>query len=79
MRYPEELHVDSGTEFKGEVLKLMKEHDVTVKGAVTKYHHKFTAFVENLSGYLSFKTRKSCAARKTRRSGPRISIKSYQC
>jgi len=33
MRYPEELHVDSGTEFKGEVLKLMKEHDVTVKGA----------------------------------------------
>jgi len=49
MRYPEELHVDSGTEFKGEVLKLMKEHDVTVKGAVTKYHHKFTAFVENFN------------------------------
>ena len=53
LRYPGELHVDSGTEFKGEVLKLMKEHDVPVKSVVTKYHHSFTAFVENFNKMLA--------------------------
>jgi transposase InsO family protein len=53
LRYPDELHVDSGTEFKGEVLKLMKEHDVPVKSVVTKYHHSFTAFVENFNKMLA--------------------------
>ena len=28
LRYPKELHVDNGTEFKADVLKLMKEKDV---------------------------------------------------
>lgn len=49
LRYSEELHVDSGTEFKGEVLKLVKEHSVPVKSAVTKYYRNFTAFVENFN------------------------------
>ena len=53
LQYPEELHVDSGTEFKGEVLKLMKEHNVSVKSVVTKYHHSFTAFVENFNKTLA--------------------------
>jgi len=53
LRYPEELHVDLGTEFKGEVLKLMKEQDVSVKSVVTKYHHSFTAFVENFNKTLA--------------------------
>ena len=30
LRYPQDLHVDSGTEFKGGVLKVMKEHNVSV-------------------------------------------------
>ena len=53
LKYPEELHVDSGTEFKGEVLKLMKENNVPVKSVVTKYHHSFTAFVENFNKQLA--------------------------
>ena len=53
LRYPEQLHVDKGNEFKGEVLKLMKEHDVPVKSVVTKYHHSFTAFVENFNKILA--------------------------
>jgi len=53
LKFPEELHVDNGTEFKGDVLKLMKEHNVTVKSATTKYHHKFTAFVENFNKTLA--------------------------
>ncbi len=53
LKFPEELHVDSGTEFKGEVLKLMKEHNVPVKSVVTKYHHSFTAFVENFNKILA--------------------------
>ena len=53
LKFPEELHVDSGTEFKGEVLKLMKKHDVLVKSAVTKYHHNFTAFIERFNKTLA--------------------------
>ena len=53
LRFPDELHVDSGTEFKGDVLKLMKEQNVPVKSVVTKYHHSFTAFVENFNKRLA--------------------------
>ena len=49
LKYPQELHVDNGTEFKADVLKLMKEHDVKVISATTKYHHNFTAFVERFN------------------------------
>ena len=30
----------------------MKEHSVNVKQVTTKYHHKFTAFVENFNGVI---------------------------
>ena len=49
LRYPKELHVDNGTEFKADVLKLMKKHDVKVVSVATKYHHNFTAFVERFN------------------------------
>ena len=49
LRYPQELHVDNGTEFKADVLKLMKEHDVKVISVTTKHHHNFTAFVERFN------------------------------
>lgn len=55
LRYPEELHVDNGTEFKSDVDKLMQEHKVVVKRVTTKYHHKFTAFVENFNKTLATK------------------------
>ena len=59
LKYPQELHVDNGTEFKADVLKLMKEHDVKVISVTTKYHHNFTAFVERFNKSLAerlFKT-----------------------
>ena len=53
LRYPEELHVDNGTEFKSDTDKLMTEHNVIVKRVTTKYHHKFSAFVENFNKTLA--------------------------
>ena len=53
LRYPKELHVDGGTEFKSNVDKLMQDHDVEVKRMATKYYHKFTAFVENFNKTLA--------------------------
>ena len=53
LKCPEELHVDGGTEFKSQVDKLMGEHDVEVKRVTTKYHHHFTAFVENFNKTLA--------------------------
>ena len=49
LKYPKELHVDNGSEFKADVLKLMKEHDVKVISVTTKYHHNFTAFFERFN------------------------------
>ena len=53
LRYPKELHVDNGTEFKADVLKLMQEHDVKMVSVTTKYHHNFTAFVERFNKTLA--------------------------
>lgn len=53
LRYPKELHVDNGSEFKSQTDKLMQDHDVKVKRVTTKYHHKFTAFVENFNKTLA--------------------------
>ena len=53
LKYPEELHVDGSTEFKSQVDELMREHSVEVKRVTTKYHHHFTAFVENFNKTLA--------------------------
>ena len=53
LKYPEELHVDNGKEFKSSVLKLMKENSVKVVSVTTKYHHRFTSFVENFNKTLA--------------------------
>ena len=55
LKYPVELHVDNGAEFKSDVDKLMEERNVKVKRVTTKYHHKFTAFVENFNKTLATK------------------------
>ena len=49
LKWPTEFHIDNGTEFKADVLKLMKAKDVKVVSATTKYHHNFTAFVERFN------------------------------
>ena len=53
LRYPKEFHIDNGTEFKADVLKLMKEKGVEVVSATTKYHHTFTAFIERFNKTLA--------------------------
>ena len=49
LTYPLEFHCDNGSKFKGGVDKLLKAHNVDVKRVTTKYHHKFTAFVERFN------------------------------
>ncbi|WP_143217089.1 integrase catalytic domain-containing protein, partial [Acinetobacter baumannii] len=44
LKYPEELHIDNGSEFKSDTDTLMQKHDVKLKRVTTKYHHRFTAF-----------------------------------
>jgi len=53
LKYPAELHVDNSTEFKADVLKLMKKKDVKVVSATTKYPSQFTAFVERFNKTLA--------------------------
>jgi Zn-dependent oligopeptidase len=49
LTYPKQFHSDNGAEFKSSVDTLLKEHDVEVKRVTTKYHHRFTAFVERFN------------------------------
>ena len=49
IKYPETFQCDNGSEFKGEVTKLLTEkYNVKINRATTKYHHRFTAFVERM-------------------------------
>ena len=50
LKYPKELYVDNGTEFKAGVLK---DRDVKVVSATTKYHYNFTAFIERFNKTLA--------------------------
>ena len=45
-KYPKALQIDSGSEFKDEVTKLLEKHNVEIRRATTKYKHTHTAFVE---------------------------------
>ena len=45
-KYPKVFQCDNGSEFKGEVTKLLKKHNVETWRATTKYKHTHTAFVE---------------------------------
>ena len=49
LKYPEIFQCDNGSEFKGEVTKLLEKHDVKINRTTTKYHHRFTAFVERMN------------------------------
>ena len=59
LKYPEIFQCDNGSEFKGEVTKLFEKHGVKINRSTTKYHHRFTAFVERFNKTLAerlFKT-----------------------
>ena len=53
LQWPQELDIDGGSEFKSDVDKLMKEHNVIIKRVTTKYRHTFTAFAENFNKTLA--------------------------
>ena len=43
LKYPKELYVDNGSEFKSAVDQLMTEHKVSIKRSTTKYNHTHTS------------------------------------
>ena len=45
-KYPRVIQRDNGSEFKGEVTKLLEKHNVEIRRATTKYKHAHAAFVE---------------------------------
>ena len=45
-KYPKTFQCDNASEFKNEVTKLLKKHNVDIRRATTKYKHTHTGFVE---------------------------------
>ena len=46
-KYPKVFQIDNGSEFKGEVTKLLDKHNVDIRRATTKHKHTHTASVES--------------------------------
>ena len=46
LAYPKIFQCDNGSEFKGEVTKMLEKHEVKIQRVTTKYKHTHTAFVE---------------------------------
>ena len=53
LKYPKIFQCDNGSEFKGEVTKLLEKHEVRIQHTTTKYKHTHTAFVEALNKILA--------------------------
>ena len=53
LTYPTTFQCDNGSEFKGEVTKMLEKHEVKVQRVTTKYKHTHTAFVEVLNKILA--------------------------
>ena len=53
LTYPSTFQCDNGSEFKGEVTKMLEKHEVKIQQATTKYKHTHTAFVEALNKILA--------------------------
>ena len=52
LTYLKIFQCDNGSEFKGEVTKMLEKHKVKVQRVTTKYEHTHTAFVEALNKIL---------------------------
>ena len=64
LMYPKIFQCDNGSEFKGEVTKMLEKHEAKIQHVTTKYKHTHTAFVEALNkslqkDYLKYKMPKS--------------------
>ena len=53
LTYPKIFQCDNGSEFKGEVTKMLEKQDVKIQRVSTKYKHTHTAFVEALNKILA--------------------------
>ena len=51
--WPETFQCDNGSEFKGELKKLLEKHNAVVNNATTKYKHTHTASVESFNKVLA--------------------------
>ena len=53
LTYAKIFQCDNGSEFKGEVTKLLEKQEVKIQRVTTKYKHTHTAFVEALNKILT--------------------------
>ena len=53
LTYPSTFQCDNGSEFKGEVTKMLEKQEVKIQRVTTKYTHTRTAFVEALNKFLA--------------------------
>ena len=53
LKYPKIFQCDNGSEFKGEVTKMLEKQEVNIRRVTTKYKHTNTAFVEALNKILA--------------------------
>ena len=53
LKYPKIFQCDNGSEFKGEVTKMLEKNEVKIQRVTTKYKHTHTAFVEALNKILA--------------------------
>ena len=53
LTYPKIFQCDTGSEFKGDVTKILEKNKVKIQRVTTKYKHTHTAFVEALNKILA--------------------------
>ena len=53
LTYPKIFQCDNGSEFKGEVTKMLEKHEGKIQRVTTKYKHTHTTFVEALNKILA--------------------------
>ena len=53
LMYPKILQCDNGSEFKGDVTKILEKNEVKIRRVTKKYKHTHTAFVEALNKILA--------------------------
>ena len=53
LAYPKIFQCDNGSEFKGDVTKMLEKNEVKIRRVTTKYKHTHTAFVEALNKILA--------------------------
>ena len=53
LTYPKIFQCDNGSEFKGDVTKMLEKNEVNIRQVTTKYKHTHTAFVEALNKILT--------------------------